>query len=63
MIGGVDETQEMLVFCVEYNIVLDVEMIDMQDANIDYERMEKSDVKYWFWVDMSVKMEKSYLII
>lgn len=63
MIGGVDETQEMLVFCVEYNIVLDVEMIDMQDANIDYERMEKSDVKYWFWVDMSVKMEKLYLII
>lgn len=43
--------------------MLDVEMIDMQDANIDYERMEKSDVKYWFWVDMSVKMEKLYLII
>lgn len=40
MIGGISETQEMLDFCVEHNIVLDVEMIDMQDANIDYDRME-----------------------
>ncbi|AZI44645.1 NAD(P)-dependent alcohol dehydrogenase (plasmid) [Deinococcus psychrotolerans] len=52
-IGGVAETQEMLNFCAEHNIVADVEMIDMQDINTAYERMLKNDVKYRFVIDMA----------
>lgn len=52
VIGGIPETQEMLDFCAEHNIVPDVEMIDMQTINEAYERMQKSDVKYRFVIDM-----------
>ncbi|STY59240.1 NADP-dependent alcohol dehydrogenase C 2 [Mannheimia haemolytica] len=52
VIGGIQETQEMLDFCAEHNIVPDVEMIDMQNINDAYERMLKSDVKYRFVIDM-----------
>ena len=51
-IGGIAETQEMLDFCGEHNIVPDVEIIDMQYINQAYERMLKSDVKYRFVIDM-----------
>ncbi|AHG72394.1 Zinc-containing alcohol dehydrogenase superfamily [Mannheimia sp. USDA-ARS-USMARC-1261] len=53
VIGGIKETQEMLDFCAEHNIVPDVEMIDMQNINNAYERMLKSDVKYRFVIDMA----------
>ena len=52
MIGGIQETQELLDFCGEHNIVSDVEMIDMQNINEAYERMLKSDVKYRFVIDL-----------
>src|SRR5690606_19490111 len=53
VIGGIKETQEMLDFCGEHNIVSDVEMITMQNINEAYERMLKSDVKYRFVIDMA----------
>lgn len=53
VIGGIRETQEMLDFCAEHNIVPDVEMINMQDINTAYEHMQKSDVKYRFVIDMA----------
>ncbi|GAM71514.1 alcohol dehydrogenase [Vibrio sp. JCM 19236] len=52
LIGGIKETQEMLDFCAEHNVVSDVEMINMQDINDAYERVMKSDVKYRFVIDM-----------
>lgn len=52
LIGGIAETQEMLDFCGEHNIVSDIEVIKMEDINNAYERMLKSDVKYRFVVDM-----------
>ncbi|MDH5828104.1 NAD(P)-dependent alcohol dehydrogenase [Sphingobacterium sp. SG20118] len=52
LIGGIKETQEMLDFCGEHQIVSDVEVIDIQDINTAYERMIKSDVKYRFVIDM-----------
>ncbi|MBX2961529.1 MAG: NAD(P)-dependent alcohol dehydrogenase [Cyclobacteriaceae bacterium] len=51
MIGGTVETQEMLDFCAERNIVADVEVIPMQQINEAYERMVKSDVRYRFVID------------
>ncbi len=53
LIGGIKETQEMLDFCAEHNIVCDIETIPMQDINAAYERMLKSDVKYRFVIDLA----------
>ncbi|MCE3076624.1 NAD(P)-dependent alcohol dehydrogenase [Chryseobacterium gwangjuense] len=52
VIGGIAETQEMLDFCSEHNIVSEIELIKMQDINEAYERMLKSDVRYRFVIDM-----------
>ncbi len=52
VIGGIKETQEMLDFCGEHNIVSEIEMINMQNINEAYERMLKSDVRYRFVIDM-----------
>ncbi|RLM20300.1 hydroxyacid dehydrogenase [Brenneria alni] len=53
LIGGIEETQEMLDFCAEHGITCDVEMIDIQTINTAYERMLKSDVHYRFVIDMA----------
>ncbi len=52
LIGGIKETQEMLDFCGKHNIVSDVEMIDIKEINKAYERVQDSDVKYRFVIDM-----------
>lgn len=52
MIGGIKETQEMLDFCGEHNVVSEIEMIDIQNINEAYDRLVKSDVKYRFVIDM-----------
>ena len=58
VIGGIAETQEMLDFCGEHNITADIEAINIQDVNVAYQRMLKSDVKYRFVIDMaSLKAE------
>jgi uncharacterized zinc-type alcohol dehydrogenase-like protein len=51
MIGGIAETQEMLDFCAEHGIVADIEMIPIQQIEVAYERMQRSDVKYRFVID------------
>ena len=58
LIGGIRETQEMLDFCSQHNIISDVEVIPIQKLNEAYERLVKSDVKYRFSIDMaSLKSE------
>lgn len=52
-IGGIAQTQEMLDFCGQHNIVCDIERINIADINHAYERLEKSDVKYRFVIDMA----------
>jgi len=51
LIGGIKETQEMLDFCGQHNIVADIELISADKINEAYERMLKSDVKYRFVID------------
>ena len=51
-IGGIRETQEMLDFCAEHGITADIELIPIQQINEAYERLQKSDVKYRFVIDM-----------
>ncbi len=53
LIGGIPETQEMLDYCAEHNIVSDVEVIDIKDIEKSYERMLKGDVRYRFVIDMA----------
>jgi len=52
-IGGIPETQEMLDYCAEHQIVSDIELIDIQYINEAYERMLKGDVRYRFVIDMA----------
>ncbi|WP_324672203.1 NAD(P)-dependent alcohol dehydrogenase [Hymenobacter sp. GOD-10R] len=53
LIGGIAETQEMLDFCAEHNIMSDIELINIADINDAYERMLKGDVKYRFVIDIA----------
>jgi alcohol dehydrogenase (NADP+) len=53
LIGGIPETQEMLDYCAQHNIVSDVEIIAIKDINEAYERMLKGDVRYRFVIDMA----------
>ena len=53
LIGGIEETQEMLDFCAQHHIVSDIEIIRMDQINEAYERMLKSDVRYRFVIDLA----------
>lgn len=53
IIGGIRETQEMLDFCGQHNILPEVEMIEMETINEAYERLLKNDVKYRFVIDIA----------
>ncbi|MGZ3424308.1 MAG: NAD(P)-dependent alcohol dehydrogenase [Polyangiales bacterium] len=53
LIGGIEETQEMLDFCADRNITADVEVLPMAQINEAYARMLKSDVRYRFVLDPS----------
>jgi uncharacterized zinc-type alcohol dehydrogenase-like protein len=53
IIGGMAETQQMLDYCAQHNIVSDVEVIPIQKINEAFERVMKADVKYRFVIDMA----------
>jgi uncharacterized zinc-type alcohol dehydrogenase-like protein len=52
-IGGMKETQEMLDFCAEHDIVSDIELTGIDKLDQAYQRILKSDVKYRFVIDMA----------
>ncbi|MBG6290156.1 NAD(P)-dependent alcohol dehydrogenase [Pseudomonas nitroreducens] len=52
-IGGIAETQEMLDLCARKNILPECEMIRMDEINQAYQRMERSDVRYRFVIDLA----------
>ena len=51
MIGGMTQTQEMLDYCAEKNIVSDIELTSYENLSEAYERVIKGDVKYRFVLD------------
>ncbi|NOU31582.1 MAG: NAD(P)-dependent alcohol dehydrogenase [Polyangiaceae bacterium] len=53
LIGGIQETQEMLDYCGQHSIVSDVEVIPVSQVNACYERMLKGDVRYRFVLDLA----------
>jgi uncharacterized zinc-type alcohol dehydrogenase-like protein len=52
MIGGMGQTQEMLDYCADRNIVSDIELTSFKKVNEAYERVLKGDVKYRFVLDL-----------
>ena len=53
LIGGIEETQEMLDFCAEHDVVSSIEIVSADQLNDAYERMVAGDVKYRFVLDAS----------
>ncbi|MDQ6752726.1 MAG: NAD(P)-dependent alcohol dehydrogenase [Actinomycetota bacterium] len=53
LIGGIEETQEMLDFCAEHNVVSSIELVSAAQLNESYDRMVAGDVKYRFVLDAS----------
>ena len=53
LIGGIQETQEMLDFCAEHKLVSDIETIAAKDIDNAYNRMMKNDVRYRFVIDVA----------
>lgn len=51
--GGIAQTQEMLDFCARKGVYPECEIIDIQQINQAFERMERGDVKYRFVIDMA----------
>lgn len=52
-IGGIAETQELLDFCAKHNITAEIELINIQQVNEAFKRLQKGDVKYRFVIDMT----------
>ncbi len=52
LIGGIQETQEMLDFCAKHKCGADVEVIPIQHVNDAYDRLVRGDVRYRFVIDM-----------
>lgn len=53
VIGGIQETQEMLNFCALHGIGPDIELISVRQINHAFERVLASDVRYRFVIDMT----------
>ena len=51
-IGSIAETRDMLAFCGEHDITADVELIRPEGINAAWERIQLSDVKYRFVIDL-----------
>ena len=56
-IGGLAETQEMLDFCAEKNVLPDVEIIRADQINEAWDRLKKGDVRYRFVIDLATMGE------
>lgn len=51
-IGGLPDTQEMMDFCAEHDVRPEIELIGADDVDGAYDRVERSDVRYRFVIDM-----------
>ena len=53
LIGGVALTEEVLKLCAEHDIRPEIEMIDMENINTAWKRMENEDVRFRHVIDMA----------
>ncbi len=52
LIGGIAETQEVLEFCADHNILPQVQMIKMDDINKAFAHINDEDVRFRYVIDM-----------
>jgi uncharacterized zinc-type alcohol dehydrogenase-like protein len=50
--GGLQETQELLDFCARKDIHPECELVRMEQINEAFDRLDRSDVRYRFVIDM-----------
>jgi uncharacterized zinc-type alcohol dehydrogenase-like protein len=53
LIGSIAETQEVLDFCAEHGIGPEIQLIDIQDINAAYQKVESGDVRFRYVIDMA----------
>ena len=53
LIGGIAETQEVLDFCAKHNIYPECEMIQMDQINEAFKRLEQGEMAHRFVIEMS----------
>lgn len=58
IIGGIQETQEMMDLCGKYNITSDIEVIKPDNINHAMERLTNNDVRYRFVIDIAQQKAK-----
>jgi uncharacterized zinc-type alcohol dehydrogenase-like protein len=59
LIGGIAETQEVLDFCSEHNILPHVEMINIQDINEAFDKINNEEVRFRYVIDMKSLKEET----
>ncbi len=59
LVGGVPETQELLDFCAEHNILPEVEMISVAEINDAHKRMKNGEVRYRYVIDIANTMPET----
>jgi uncharacterized zinc-type alcohol dehydrogenase-like protein len=52
LIGNLSDTQEVLDFCAKHGIGPDVELINIEDVNDAYDKVEKGDVRFRYVINM-----------
>jgi len=52
-IGGLQRHQELLDFCAAHNVLPECEIVRPDQINEAFERMERSDVRYRFVIDLA----------
>lgn len=52
LIGSIAETQEVLDFCAEHNILPEVQMIDIKTINEAFTKIKDEDVRFRYVIDM-----------
>lgn len=53
LIGSLADTQEVLDFCAEHEIGPDIELINIQEINEAYKKVEKGDARFRYVIDMA----------
>lgn len=53
IIGSIADTQEVLDFCAQHNILPEVEMIAIQDINEAFEKLKDEEVRFRYVIDMA----------
>lgn len=53
LVGGIEETQEMLDFCAQHGIASEVEVVTADDIDKAFDRVAAGDVRYRFVIDIA----------